>query len=279
MSSTQEDTVPLSPLNGCFSNTDVAEATTIKNKHVKKLRFPKRPFKESRRNRFPFSSVATELVGTVPPKVVTEELMQILGKSKKDTIAGLRLSQDRGLVFGSHLKDQEYVYLNAAEFGEVEIVKDLIEEREFNSNCVDYMGRNALLLAMKTENIELIDNLIAKLGFHAVEDALLHAISQERIHLVKLIVDHPQYIRMESLFTAGPERRIKPLQEEKRGLDRSQFSSDITPLMLAAHANNHEIIQLLLDRGHKLEMPHDRSCLCMDCELTRAEVSAVVLLP
>lgn len=35
------------------------------------------------------------------------------------------------------------------------------------------------------------------------------------------------------------------------------FTPDITPLLLAAHRNNYEIIKILLDRGATLPMPHD----------------------
>lgn len=35
------------------------------------------------------------------------------------------------------------------------------------------------------------------------------------------------------------------------------FTPDITPLILAAHHNNYEILKILLDRGATLPMPHD----------------------
>lgn len=35
------------------------------------------------------------------------------------------------------------------------------------------------------------------------------------------------------------------------------FTSDVTPLMLAAHKNNYEIIKILLDRGAAIPNPHD----------------------
>jgi ankyrin repeat protein len=37
----------------------------------------------------------------------------------------------------------------------------------------------------------------------------------------------------------------------------SNFTPDITPLILAAHTNNYEILKILLDRGATLPMPHD----------------------
>ncbi|VDP74358.1 unnamed protein product [Echinostoma caproni] len=205
------------------------------------------------------------------PLNIKMQLDQVItGRTKKSTLAGLKLSSDSGLVFRTQLQDKEYVYLNAAEFGEVEVVKELLSDPKLDANCVDYMGRNALLLAIKNEHIDLVDILVGNLNFYAVEDALLHAISQEKNHLVKLIVDHPQYIRLEK--QAKFKKHSKQKKTEYYG-KRSQFSSDISPLMLAAHTNNHEIIQLLLDRGVKLEMPHDRSCSCIECETIRAEVS------
>lgn len=216
---------------------------------------------------------STKVTSSLAP-IITEQLgfTVQMGKAKKDTVAGLKLASENGLVFKSQLQDKEYVFLNAAEFGEVEIVKELLIDPTLNVDCVDYMGRNAVLLAMKTENIELIDALVGKLNFYAVEDALLNAISQEKIHIVKLIIDHPQYIRMEKIM--APRGRRAGLIG--KSIERSQFSADITPLMLAAHTNNHEIIQLLLDRGLTVEMPHDRSCMCLDCESIRAQVSKIL---
>ncbi|KAF8572422.1 hypothetical protein P879_01035 [Paragonimus westermani] len=203
------------------------------------------------------------------------QLEQIIGKNKKYTLAGLKLSSDSGLVFRTELKDKEYVYLNASEFGEIDVVRELLDDPQLDVNCVDYMGRNALLLAIKNENIDLVDLLVSNLDFYAIEDALLHAISQSKNHLVKLIVDHPQYIRLEKQAKfKNHGKHNKPETYVKR----SQFSSDISPLMLAAHTNNHEIIQLLLDRGVKLAMPHDRSCLCIDCETIREQDSLILEL-
>lgn len=45
----------------------------------------------------------------------------------------------------------------------------------------------------------------------------------------------------------------------------STFTPDITPLILAAHRNNYEILKILLDRGATLPMPHDVRCGCDEC--------------
>jgi transient receptor potential cation channel subfamily C len=37
----------------------------------------------------------------------------------------------------------------------------------------------------------------------------------------------------------------------------STFTPDITPLILAAHKNNYEILKILFDRGATLPTPHD----------------------
>lgn len=39
--------------------------------------------------------------------------------------------------------------------------------------------------------------------------------------------------------------------------ENATFTPDVTPLILAAHRNNYEILKLLLDRGASLPMPHD----------------------
>lgn len=40
-------------------------------------------------------------------------------------------------------------------------------------------------------------------------------------------------------------------------INTSMFTSDITPLILAAHKNNYEILKILLDRGATVPTPHD----------------------
>merc|ERR1719391_1910243 len=45
----------------------------------------------------------------------------------------------------------------------------------------------------------------------------------------------------------------------------ANFTADITPLILAAHRNNYEILKMLLDRGATIPIPHYIKCSCQEC--------------
>lgn len=154
------------------------------------------------------------------------------------------------------------MYLNAASMGDVGIVRQSLEEPDgaLNVNCVDYMGRNALHLAIDSEKIGVIEILIDNLNFNCIEEALLHAISKGATKIVKLIIEHPNFMAGEDRFKSFGVTEAFFRTEEK-----SQFPPDITPLILAAQYNNHEIVQMFLSRNHKIEKPHSISCTCTDC--------------
>jgi ankyrin repeat protein len=94
-------------------------------------------------------------------------------------------------VFITQLNDEERLYLSAAALGDVPIIRQSLEEAEssnMNVNCVDYMGRSALHLAVDSENMEAIELLLDKLNFESTEEALLHAISKGATKIVKVKV-------------------------------------------------------------------------------------------
>ncbi|GLH08834.1 Transient-receptor-potential-like protein, partial [Gryllus bimaculatus] len=114
-------------------------------------------------------------------------------------------------------------------------------------NCVDPLGRGALSLAIDGENLEMVELLVV-LGVET-RDALLHAINVEFVEAVELLLEHEELIHKEN----------EPYSWEKVDWNTATFTPDITPLILAAHRNNYEIIKILLDRGATLPMPHDDS--------------------
>lgn len=63
-------------------------------------------------------------------------------------------------------------------------------EADINVNCVDPLGRSALLMAIDNENLEMVELLIE----HKVDtkDALLHAISEEFVEAVEVLLEHEE---------------------------------------------------------------------------------------
>lgn len=57
-----------------------------------------------------------------------------------------------------------------------------------NVNCVDPLGRTALLMAIDNENLEMVELLI---NYNVdTKDALLHSISEEFVEAVEVLLDH-----------------------------------------------------------------------------------------
>jgi transient receptor potential cation channel subfamily C len=148
------------------------------------------------------------------------------------------------------LTPTEKRFLLTAERGDCAGVRKLIADHrdqplELNINCVDPLERSALIAAIENENIELI-RLLLEEGIQ-VKDSLLHAISEEYVEAVETLLQWE-----EEHHEAGT-----PYSWEAVDRSSSSFTQDITPLILAAHKNNYEILKILLDRGASLPMPHD----------------------
>ena len=79
--------------------------------------------------------------------------------------------------------------LQAAEYGQLEVVEELLGEpdTELDVNCVDSMGRNVLIHAIRCEALELLDLLLSypRTAFNTIEEALLHATATGRTLIVK----------------------------------------------------------------------------------------------
>jgi len=135
------------------------------------------------------------------------------------------------------------------------------ETGAINIDCVDPLGRTALLMAIDNENLEMVELLLENKV--ETKDALLHAINEEYVEAVEVLLDHE-----ESIHVAG-----EPWSWEAIPADTATFTPDITPLILAAHTDNYEVIKILLDRGAVLPTPHDIRCGCDDCTESRSEDS------
>lgn len=92
----------------------------------------------------------------------------------------------------SELSILERAYLGAVEKGDYSSVKQALEEAEIyfriNINCIDPLGRTALLIAIDNENLEIVELLLSYNVY--VGDALLHAIRKQVVGAVELLLNH-----------------------------------------------------------------------------------------
>jgi transient receptor potential cation channel subfamily C len=87
------------------------------------------------------------------------------------------------------------------------------QETEYiNINCVDPLGRSALLMAIDNENLEMVELLIE----HKVEtkDALLHAISEEFVEAVEVLLDHEETLHREGEPHVSTARSVQCTEKE-----------------------------------------------------------------
>lgn len=107
----------------------------------------------------------------------------------------------------------EKQYILAVERGDYAGVRQHLEEAEIyfniNINCIDPLGRTALLISIQNENIEIIE-LLLKHNVN-VGDALLHAIDEEVVEAVELLLNHkpPKKDIRVSLEFVNPSHQVR----------------------------------------------------------------------
>lgn len=92
----------------------------------------------------------------------------------------------------AELSVEEKAYLSAVEKGDYASVKHALQEAEIyyniNINCMDPLGRSALLIAIENENLEIMELLLSHSVY--VGDALLYAIRKEVVGAVELLLNY-----------------------------------------------------------------------------------------
>lgn len=183
----------------------------------------------------------------------------------------------------------EKKYLLAIERGDIATVLFHLNEynnlnfEKFNKNVLDPFGRSALHIAIEYNNIEMIQVLLN----HQLDtnECLLHAINEEFVEAVEILLQHQDNLINNSLLPDPDEstktssndlkantnikkkwkflyntfilnyKRNNKKDSNSRKPVLNSFSSDITPLMLASHKDNYEIIKILLNRGESIIEP------------------------
>ncbi|XP_077403108.1 short transient receptor potential channel 6-like isoform X2 [Vanacampus margaritifer] len=159
----------------------------------------------------------------------------------------------------------EQRFLEAAEYGNIpEVRRMLLHVPHLNVNTVNYMGQNALQLAVANEHLEVTELLLARPDLARVGDALLLAISKGYIRITETLLAHPSF-RDAHRLTASPAQVDLLDDFYAYDEDGTRFSHDVTPVILAAHCQEYEIVHNLLSKGARIDPPHDYFCSCNSC--------------
>ncbi|KAM6933342.1 short transient receptor potential channel 6 [Xenentodon cancila] len=188
---------------------------------------------------------------------------QIPTKSRRQAVRGA------GYLFqaqsSSSLSVTEEYFLEAAEYGNVPEVRRMLEELpHLNVNCVNYMGQNALQLAVASEHLEVTKLLLKQRDLARIGDALLLAISKGYIRIVEAILSHEAFADSQRLTNSPSQAET---QDDFFSYDENgtRFSHDITPIILASQCHEYEIVHILFLKGARIERPHDFFCQCRPC--------------
>ena len=82
------------------------------------------------------------------------------------------------IFYHAQLSTEERLYLHAARLGDYALLREILDLdettpgdlRRINVNCLDYMGRNALHLAVDSESVECIELLLDTINWECQEE-------------------------------------------------------------------------------------------------------------
>lgn len=161
------------------------------------------------------------------------------------------------------LKPQERKLLEAAEAGDKPTMLDVLNNcsSDFNLNAMDAMGRTAIEIAVDNENVEIVELLLQQENIR-IGNALLCAIREGVYRLVEMLINHKSITT--DMLGPGWGKHLNEIE-----VSSSEYSSDISPVILAAHLNRFEILQMLIRKDAIIENPHKHSCCCDECDRER----------
>lgn len=110
--------------------------------------------------------------------------------------------------------------------------------------------------------LQIVEVLLEKSMKKHIYEAVLQAINAGHTQIAATILRHRRYLE----FCRERKKLGDTDDFFNSASDDTQFSQDMTPLILAAQKNQYEIVKLLLLRGESITRPHKYKCHCQECE-------------
>ena len=155
------------------------------------------------------------------------------------------------------LGEEQSKFLDAARGGDAHGVRLYVLEKHVDVNCTNLSGETALQLAVNNDHHNIAKFLLENGA--EVGNALLQAVAKDSVEWVRALLD----------FVEDSESRPTSSSNvsSEQQTSQVQYSRFVSPLMLAAHNDNQEIVKLFLSKGFTIEEPafHERSCECDEC--------------
>lgn len=161
--------------------------------------------------------------------------------------------EPRASIILPQLQHSEKQYFEMVSYGDVEAVKLFLQENAgFNINCVNFQGISALHLAVQNRNEAMVEFLLSQKSID-IADCILHAVKDNQIKILEMLLEK--------------SHQTAPGLEYMGVTHSSDFPDHVTPLILAAQCGHYEIIEKLIERGHRISKPHPPDCLCQECKI------------
>lgn len=151
-----------------------------------------------------------------------------------------------------HLRESEKKFFELVASSNVDAVKAFLQETHgFNINCMNFQGVTALHIAVENYNEPMVEFLLTQENID-ISDNVLHSIRNNNIRILKMLLEKMN--------------EISPGLEFVGCTHSSEFPDHITPMILACQCGHYEIIELLIERGHRITKPHPPDCICSECK-------------